>query len=206
VSTKPVMDTGAIKRRRHRSWPEALKPEIVGASFAPGSSVSVVAWQYDVNVNQVFSWRERSRDARPVPSDPSAARLMPVVITAEQDGVAAPPSTVAEEIEIDVAGKYRSSEGRASDKTGCRVLFQPSDSSRRTAVRSAGERSSGDLAMALAIMVFHSRLVRIGSPRRLTGILTNFVISGFTGKSRYSTCLAVILPKPSNRPRRARET
>jgi hypothetical protein len=36
--------------------------------------------------------------------------------------------------------------------------------------------------------------VRIGSPRRLTGILTNFVISGFTGKSRYSTCLAVILP------------
>jgi transposase len=83
VSTKPVMDTGAIKRRRHRSWPEALKLEIVAASFAPGSSVSVVARQYDVNANPVFSWRKRYRDARPVPSDPSASRLMPVVITAE---------------------------------------------------------------------------------------------------------------------------
>jgi len=29
------------------------------------------------------------------------------MITAEQDAVAAPPSTVAEKIEIDVAGKYR---------------------------------------------------------------------------------------------------
>jgi hypothetical protein len=37
--------------------------------------------------------------------------------------------------------------------------------------------------------------------RRLTGILTNFVISGFTGKSRYSTCLAIILPKPSDETR-----
>jgi hypothetical protein len=32
---------------------------------------------------------------------------MPVVITAGQDDVAAQPSTVAEKIEIDVAGKYR---------------------------------------------------------------------------------------------------
>ena len=116
MSTKPVTDTGAINRRRHRSWPEALKREIVAASFAPGSSVSVVARQYDVNANQVFSWRKRYRDARPVPSDPSASRLMPVVITAEQDGVAAPPSTVAEKIEIDVAGKYRICVGSGFDR------------------------------------------------------------------------------------------
>jgi transposase len=55
VSTKPVMGTTAPGRRRNRSWPEALKREIVAASFAPGSSVSIVARQYDVNANQVFS-------------------------------------------------------------------------------------------------------------------------------------------------------
>jgi transposase len=123
VSTKPVMDAGAIKRRRHRSWPEALKREIVAASFAPGSSVSVVARQYDVNANQVFSWRKRYRDAPAVPSDPSASRLMPVVITAEQDGVAAPPSTVAEKIEIDVAGKYRICVGSGFDRQALRRVL-----------------------------------------------------------------------------------
>ena len=49
-------------RRRNRSWPEALKREIVAASLAPGSSVSVVARRYDVNANQVFGWRKRYRD------------------------------------------------------------------------------------------------------------------------------------------------
>ena len=44
--------------RRNRSWPEALKREIVVASYAPGSSVSPVARHYDVNANQVFGWRE----------------------------------------------------------------------------------------------------------------------------------------------------
>ncbi len=53
------------------AWPEALKREIVAASFAPGSSVSVVARQYDVNANQVFGWRRRYREAR----EPPAARI-----------------------------------------------------------------------------------------------------------------------------------
>jgi transposase len=37
------MGTTVTGRRRNRSWPEALKREIVAASFAPGSSVSTVA-------------------------------------------------------------------------------------------------------------------------------------------------------------------
>jgi transposase len=54
VSTKSVMGMTATGRRRNRSWPEALKREIVAASFAPGASVSVVARRYDVNANQYF--------------------------------------------------------------------------------------------------------------------------------------------------------
>ena len=106
MSTKPVMGTTATGRR-HKRWPEGLKREIVAASRAPGASVSTVARQYDVNANQVFSWRKRYReDARP-PSAPTTPQLVPVVITAELEAVAAQPSVVTEKIEIDVSGKYR---------------------------------------------------------------------------------------------------
>lgn len=124
MSTKPVMDTSAKERRRHRSWPEALKREIVAASFAPGASVSVVARQYDVNANQVFSWRKRYRDNPPAPSAASASQLMPVVITGESDGVAAPPPTVAGTIEIDVAGKYRVRVGSGFDRQALRRVIE----------------------------------------------------------------------------------
>jgi transposase-like protein len=36
-----------------------LKRQIVGETRAPGASVSVVARRYDVNVKQVFKWRQR---------------------------------------------------------------------------------------------------------------------------------------------------
>ena len=107
MSTKLVMGITSTGRRRNRSWPDGLKREIVAATFAPGSSVSIIARQYDVNANQVFSWRRRYRDDPRPPAAPPAPQLIPVIITAEQDAVAAPPSTVAEKIEIDVAGKYR---------------------------------------------------------------------------------------------------
>jgi len=107
VSTKLVMGTTATGRRRNRTWPEALKREIVAASFAPGSSVSVVARHYDVNANQVFSWRKLYRDEPCAPASPSVPQLMPVMVTAEPDAAASQPTTGTEKIEIDVARKYR---------------------------------------------------------------------------------------------------
>ena len=73
MSTKSVMGITATGRPRNRSWPEALKREIVAASFAPGSSVSMVARHYDVNANQVFNWRKRYRDD---PRAPLCGRLL----------------------------------------------------------------------------------------------------------------------------------
>ena len=107
MSTKSVMDTTATRRRRNRSWPEALKREIVAASFAPGSSVSMIARHYDVSANQVFGWRKRYRNEPRAPAVPSAPQLIPVMVTAEADAATAQPSTVVETIEIDLAGKYR---------------------------------------------------------------------------------------------------
>jgi transposase-like protein len=123
VSTKPVMGIAATGRRRNRSWPEALKREIVTASFAPGASVSTVARHYDVNANQVFSWRKLYRDEPRAPAVRSVPQLMPVVVTAEQDAVATQPSTVAETIEIDLAGKYRVRIGSGVDAQALRRVL-----------------------------------------------------------------------------------
>src|SRR3982074_2272603 len=128
------MGTTGTGRLRNRSWPEALKREIVAASFAPGSSVSVVARQYDVNANQVFSWRKRYRDDPHPAADRPAPQLIPVMITAEQDAVAAQPPAVAEQIEIDVTGKYRVRVGSGFDgqaRSSSRSGIKPWPGSRR---------------------------------------------------------------------------
>ena len=107
MSTKLIMGTTATARPRKR-WPEALKREIVAASLMPGASVSVVARQYDVNANQVFSWRRHYRETPEPPPGPAAPRLIPVTLIAGPDSAGAQqPTAVAETIEIEVAGKYR---------------------------------------------------------------------------------------------------
>ena len=119
------MDTSG-GRRTNKRWPEALKREIVAASFAPGASVSVVARQYDVNANQVFGWRRRYREARkPPPSSPSTPGLVPVTITPEpKDDAPSPPASAASDtIEIEVSVTYRVRVGSGFDnRTLKRVL------------------------------------------------------------------------------------
>ena len=122
MSTKSVMGTTATGRR-NRSWPEALKREIVAASFAPGSSVSMVARQYDVNANQVFNWRKRYRDEPRAPAVLSAPQLIPVVVTAEPDAAATRPTTGPATIEIDLCGKYRVCVGSGVDARALRRVL-----------------------------------------------------------------------------------
>jgi transposase len=96
------MGTSLGERRRHRSWPEGLKREIVAASLAPGSSVSIVARRYDVNANQVFAWRKRYQG---VSGDgPAGVQLMPVTVTPDRPVEPAPTRDL---IEIELAGGYR---------------------------------------------------------------------------------------------------
>jgi transposase-like protein len=116
------MGMTATGRRRNRSWPEALKREIVAASLAPGASVSVVARRYDVNANQVFSWRKRYRDVPTAAAVKAAARLVPVMVTPERDAGARQPSTALETIEIDL-GAYRVRVGNAVDVQALRRVL-----------------------------------------------------------------------------------
>ena len=96
------MDTSVRSGRRRRSWPEAVKREIVAASWAPGASVSVVARQYDVNANQVFAWRKLYGAVAEAPRGP---RLVPVTVTPDPP-IAPPPRPLAGMIEIALPGGY----------------------------------------------------------------------------------------------------
>ena len=108
------------ERRRNKRWPEALKREIVAATFEPGASVSVVARQYDVNANQVFSWRRRySETSKPAATPrPPTSGLVPVIIAPERENAVGAPSTTssaADTIEIEVAGDCRVRVGASFD-------------------------------------------------------------------------------------------
>lgn len=117
MSTNSVKGTNK-RRRRHRSWPEALKREIVAATLTPGSSVSVVARRYDVNANQVFAWRRRYRGAA---AAPAGLQLMPVTVMADQS-VAAAPGGASELIEIALNG-YRVRVGDGIRATTLRLVL-----------------------------------------------------------------------------------
>ncbi len=115
------VDTNEVRRRKR--WPEALKREIVAATFAPGASVSVVARRYDVNANQVFSWRRRYRGS--IDPKSSTPGLVPVTVLPELagDGGAPPVPAPSPAIEIDVGGLYRVRVGSGFDaRTLRRVL------------------------------------------------------------------------------------
>lgn len=111
------MDISLDGRRRHRSWPEALKREIVAASLEPGLSVSMVARRYDVNANQVFAWRKRYGAGA---SAAAGLQLVPVTVTADQ---VAGPAPASERIEIELTEGYRVRVGNGVKASALRLVL-----------------------------------------------------------------------------------
>ena len=147
MSTKRIMGTNGTARA-YKRWPEALKREIVAASFASGASVSMVARQYDVNANQVFNWRKRYPGAAaPSATSPPLPALLPVTILPERDSVSSaapsvPPS--AEAIEIEVGGVYRVRVGSSFDDRALgRILDLLSRAEGARVARADGVRKKG---------------------------------------------------------------
>ena len=85
----------------NKSWPEALKREIV-ASLVPCTSVSMVARQYDVNTNLVFTWRSRYFEM----ANAEAPQLVWVMVTPDPPAVV-PPAPPVDLIEIELPHGYR---------------------------------------------------------------------------------------------------
>ena len=114
-----VDTNGGKHRRRNKRWPAALKREIVAATRLPGSSVSMVARQYDVNANQVFRWRQIAETSRSTASSSSLpSGLVPVTIAPEpepEDKSTSVQQTHSDTIEIEVAGDCRVRVGSSFD-------------------------------------------------------------------------------------------
>ena len=117
------MDTSGSRRRPYRTWPASLKREIVEASFAPGASASVVARRYDVNTNQLFSWRKQYREGLLGLADPSGPALVPVRVAPEPGECAATLRDGAGLIEIELAGGYRVRVGSGVDGGALRLVL-----------------------------------------------------------------------------------
>ncbi len=102
-----IMDTSLRAKRRHKVWPEALKREIVAVCLVPGASVSMVARQYDVNSNLVFTWRKLYGG---VP-EMAPTQLLPVVVTPDPPAAKKPVLSAdlpsADLIEIELPRGYR---------------------------------------------------------------------------------------------------
>jgi len=117
------MDTSLRAKRRHKVWPEALKREIVAACRVPGASVSMVARQYDVNANLVFTWRKLYGE---VP-DMAPTQLVPVVVTPDPPVAKKPGPSAdlpsADLIEIELPRGYRVRIGGNIKASALRVVL-----------------------------------------------------------------------------------
>lgn len=117
------MGTKGAEGRSNRSWPEELKREIVAASYAPGSSVSKVARHYDVNANQVFTWRRRVRSGLPLPKATEPTVMVPVVVMPDAPGEAPIGVGLSSALEIVVSERYRISVGTNFDGDSLRRVL-----------------------------------------------------------------------------------
>lgn len=118
-----------VTRRRHRTVEE--KRRIVQESLKPGASVAVVARRFDVNANQIFTWRRQLRGGKLTGKRvaSSESQLLPVAM--HEVGVQAtqhsPPvasqTPCTGRIEIDFCGGRRLCiEGRADPETLSAVI------------------------------------------------------------------------------------
>jgi transposase len=112
-----------------KSYTREEKLRIVEEALRPGASVSRVARAYDLNTNQVFTWRRQYArgELSPLPQSAQAVALLPVEITPsapqEKAGSVAPKPGTVELIEIELAGASLRIHGLDAHSL-CQVLGQ----------------------------------------------------------------------------------
>ena len=101
-----ILDATAPTRRtgRRPNFPLEFKRQVVEATFQPGTSVSLIAREHDVNANLVFRWRQQYQEGAFGPVDQSATLLPVQVIEApmELSQVVQPQPACHSEIVVEV--------------------------------------------------------------------------------------------------------
>lgn len=79
----PIEEDGASTTvgRSRRSWKGDEKRQIVEENLEPGASIAEVARRYDLNANQLFTWR-RQLGVQPIDTH-ELAPILPVTIKPE---------------------------------------------------------------------------------------------------------------------------
>ena len=103
-------------RSGRRRWSEEERRRIVGESFEPGMSVSVVARRHDLNANLLFTWRRRYRGEQRKAGE--VVGFVPAVVAREEvSPPSSPPSceALAGRMEIELPSGCRLVVGRDVD-------------------------------------------------------------------------------------------
>src|SRR5512144_186873 len=80
---------------KRRSWPAALKRDLVLATLEPGASVSIVARRHDLNANQLFKWRRQLLGSPRVPAGLVPVDVVPEPVPAtERSDPSTPPGRI----------------------------------------------------------------------------------------------------------------
>ncbi|WP_181321662.1 IS66-like element accessory protein TnpA [Pseudomonas protegens] len=99
------MEAVAPARRpgRRPNFPLAFKRKVVEATLQPGTSVSLIAREHNLNTNLVFRWRQQYQEGLFGPVNQSATLLPVQVIEMPTDlPYAQPPSACHPEIVVEV--------------------------------------------------------------------------------------------------------
>jgi transposase len=97
-------ENGATVRRKRRPWSVEEKRRIVDESLEAGASIAAVARRYDLNANQLFTWRRQLR-AEPLERN-DLAPILPVTIALDAAAEHSPSGSTGQ-MEIVLAGGDR---------------------------------------------------------------------------------------------------
>ena len=101
--SKAAGEVGKSGRRKRRSWTLEEKRRIVDESLEDGSSIAEIARLYELNANQLFTWRRQFSLEPATASD--VTMLLPVTIAPE--GEVETGSGGVGQMEIVLAGGVR---------------------------------------------------------------------------------------------------
>lgn len=80
MDTKIQPVTSSRKRGPYRQHSTEFKRAVVAKSFVEGASVSRLAREFNINANQVFTWRKQFADLQGTSNEGPVATLLPVTV------------------------------------------------------------------------------------------------------------------------------
>lgn len=92
MDTKIQPVTSARKRGPYRQHSIEFKRAVVAQSLVEGTSVSRLAREFNINANQVFTWRRQFADLQRTENDAPADRLLPVTVLDTSDAAGERPT------------------------------------------------------------------------------------------------------------------